>query len=63
MDVNEYISSGIIELYAMGALSPQEMTEVEQMAASHPEIAMELSRVQESLNDYAGVHADRKSVV
>jgi anti-sigma-K factor RskA len=57
MNVNEYISSGIIELYAMGALSPLEMKEVEQMAVTHAEIAMELERVQESLGEYAGAHA------
>ncbi len=57
MDVREYISSGIIELYAMGALSLQEMKEVEQMASAHPEVAAELSHVQEALNDYASVHA------
>ena len=34
MNVKEYISSGIIELYAMNALSPQEKKEVEQMAAA-----------------------------
>ncbi len=57
MDVKEYISSGIIELYVMSALSPLEMKEVEQMAASHPEVAEEISRVQETLNEYAGTHA------
>ncbi len=57
MDSKEYISSGIIELYAMGALSPLEMKEVEQMASSHPEVQAELGRVQEALNDYTSVHA------
>ena len=57
MDVKEYISSGILELYAMSALSPQEMKEVEQMAGKHTEVAAELMRVQESLNGYASVHA------
>jgi anti-sigma-K factor RskA len=57
MDVKEYISSGIIELYAMNALSSQEMKEVEQMAIAHAEVASEMKRVQETLSDYAGVHA------
>src|SRR6185369_6518231 len=57
MDVREYISSGVIELYSMHALSPQEMKEVEKMAVVHPEVAKEINRVQESLNDYAKVHA------
>lgn len=57
MDVKEYISSGIIELYAMSALSRQEMMEVEAMAAAHPEVAYEISRTQDSLEEYAVAHA------
>ncbi len=57
MNVKEYISSGIIELYAMSALSPQEIKEVEQMAAAHSEVAEEIRRVQESLDGYSTVHA------
>jgi len=57
MDVKEYISSGIIELYAMSALSTSEMKEVEQMALSHPEVREEISRVQQSLNAYSGIYA------
>ncbi len=57
MDLKAYISSGVIELYSMRALSPQEMKEVERMSVVHPEVAEEISRVQESLNDYAKVHA------
>ena len=57
MDVKEYISSGIIELYSMNALSPREMKEVEGMAAVHSEVEQEIERVQDSLDDYARVHA------
>ena len=57
MNVTEYISSGIIELYSMHALSPAEMKEVEQMAAVHPEVSDEIKRVQESLIEYATAHA------
>jgi anti-sigma-K factor RskA len=57
MDVKEYISSGIIELYVMGSLTPSEMKEVEVVALSHPEVANEIRLVQQSLNGYAGAHA------
>lgn len=56
MDVKEYISSGILELYAMGALSSKEMKEVEEICASNSEISRELEKVQDSLNNYAKVH-------
>jgi anti-sigma-K factor RskA len=57
MDVKEYISSGVLELYAMDALSDSERNEVEKACASHKEIAEELERVQEAINDYASAHA------
>jgi len=57
MDAKEYISSGILELYVMSALSPEEMKEVEKMAASHSEVREEISRIQEALNDYAVSHS------
>ena len=57
MDVKEYISSGVLELYAMGTLSSEEMREVEKMCASHPEVAEELARVEDALNSYSSAHA------
>jgi anti-sigma-K factor RskA len=57
MDVAAYISSGIIELYSMGALSAQEMKEVERMALDYPEVADEIERVQLALNDYSNAHS------
>lgn len=38
MDIREYISSGIIELYVMGLCSPEEEKELEQLRAAHPEL-------------------------
>jgi anti-sigma-K factor RskA len=57
MDVKEYISSGVLELYAMGALSSSEMQEVDRMCAAHAEVAQELARVQDALNSYASPQA------
>src|SRR4051812_32334566 len=56
MQVSEYISSGILELYVMGSLSAEESREVETMAAQHPEVAVELAAVQQTLADYAGTY-------
>lgn len=45
MDVNEYISSGILESYALGLVSAQERKEVECMSHIYPEIKEELDRI------------------
>lgn len=57
MDIKEYINSGVVEMYAMHALSPQEKAEFEQKLLLYPELKKELLKVQESLDDYAGSHA------
>ena len=57
MDAREFISSGVLELYAMGALSDSERIEVEKMCALHKEVAEELERVEDALNDYAIANA------
>ena len=57
MDVKEFISSGVLELYAMGALSDAERKEVEKMCTSHKEAAEELRKVEDALNAYAQSNA------
>jgi hypothetical protein len=57
MNVTEYISSGILELYASGNASPQEKQEVECMSHIYPEIKEELQHVQHALEEYAKLHA------
>ena len=52
MDAKTYLESGILELYAAGALSLSECAEVEDMAARHPEIADELKRTREAMAWY-----------
>ena len=49
MDINEYISSGIIERYVLNSVSPQEKKEVECMSHIYPEIKQELSAWQNSI--------------
>lgn len=56
MDIKEYISSGILELYAAGALNAAEAAEVEAMAGKHAEVRSELEAIQNALNDYTSLH-------
>lgn len=53
MDIKAYISSGILELYVIGQLSPREMQEVAQMAAQYPEIKQEVLAIEQTLEAYA----------
>jgi anti-sigma-K factor RskA len=56
-DIQAYIESGILELYALGDLSPAERAEVEAQAARHPAVRQELQQVQAALGLYAEAHA------
>lgn len=53
MDVNEYIASGILESYLLGAVSEQERKEVECMSHIYPEIKKELDVIAVSLEKMA----------
>lgn len=53
METRAYIESGILDLYAIGALSSEEMAGVECMLASHPELQSELNLIQGSLVKYS----------
>jgi anti-sigma-K factor RskA len=57
LNINDYISSGILELYVTGELSPAERAEVEAMAAKHPEIRTELEAIEIAMEKYALMHA------
>lgn len=52
MTIKEYISSGVIELYVLNALPPEEMKAVQAMADSNREVAEEILHVQDSINAY-----------
>lgn len=47
MSIKDYISSGILEAYALGDLTDVERLEVEKMVRQHPEVAEELRRIEE----------------
>jgi anti-sigma-K factor RskA/cell division protein FtsB len=60
MSVDQYISSGILELYAAHALPEEEMREVESMAEKHETIRDELEAISEALKKYAAIYAPAK---
>lgn len=51
MNLNDYIASGILELYALNCLSEKEMAEVEAMLSQHPALAHELNRIYDTLEE------------
>ncbi len=53
MDVQAYIESGVLELYVSGALTEQEMREVERMAHQYPVIKQELDEIENSFFEMA----------
>lgn len=55
--IANYIESGVLELYVMGIASPEEIEEVEKMAAAHPEISDAIREISITLESYAGAHA------
>ena len=48
MNVEAYISSGILEAYALGELSEQERAEVEKNLAAYPALRKELALIEEA---------------
>jgi anti-sigma-K factor RskA len=49
VNITEYISSGILESYAMGELSMQERIEVEKNLGLYPALHEELSKIEQSI--------------
>ncbi|MEZ0484084.1 anti-sigma factor [Fibrella aquatica] len=57
MNIPDYITSGILESYALGTVSDQERREVECMSAIYPELRQELDRLTLALENYALLHS------
>ena len=57
MNIQEYISSGILEAYVLGALSEEESEQVAKMVSSHPELKKELDAIEEAMYNYAVSHS------
>ena len=53
MTKEEFISSGLLELYAMGISSPEETQTVKQHLQQFPELKEELKEIEISLENYA----------
>lgn len=53
MNIEDYISSGVLESYVLGELSESEMQEVDQMASKHPEIKAEIDLIELSFEKLA----------
>ncbi len=57
MNKEDIISSGLLELYALGLASPEERTQVEGWIIQYSEIKQELDAIENSLKSYAQAHA------
>jgi anti-sigma-K factor RskA len=57
MNIPEYIDSGILESYALGAVSDQERREVQCLSAIYPEVRQELDKLTQALENYALLHS------
>ena len=56
-DLKTYIESGILELYVLGDLSPEEKLQVEDMASKYPLINAELDEIERSIELFAKSNA------
>lgn len=57
MSPAECISSGILETYALGAATPAEKQDVENMLLKSPEVRAALDQIQQEIEAYATLHA------
>ncbi len=53
MDIQTYISSGILESYVLGLTSPEENEQIEALAEQHESIRAEIASIQSALETYA----------
>lgn len=51
MDIQQYIASGIIEMYVMGLCSPEEEKELEQLRHQHPELQEAILQYEKEMED------------
>lgn len=57
MDIQQYISSGIIEAYVLGIASGEEVRELELLSAQHPEVAAAIAEQQRLMEDFASSYS------
>jgi anti-sigma-K factor RskA len=56
-DAKAYIESGVLELYVLGELSPEERLQVEGMAAKHAAVKAELYDIEQAMTMYADANS------
>ena len=56
MELNEIISSGLLELYVLGMANEQETAQVVAMSKQYPEVVAEILSIELSLEHYANIH-------
>ena len=56
-DLKAYIETGILELYVLGDITPDEKLQVQAMALKHPEVKAELDAIELSMELYAKENA------
>ena len=57
MEINDIISSGLLELYAAGLASEDEALQVQQWIKQYPEVAAEFDEIQSYVESYAQANA------
>lgn len=58
MNIKEYIESGILDAYVLGALSEAERAEVQANIAKYPEVAAEVVAIEDSMQLFAESNAE-----
>ncbi|HEX8547580.1 MAG TPA: hypothetical protein VF691_11500, partial [Cytophagaceae bacterium] len=57
MNIEEYISSGILEAYVLGQLDAIESAKVDEIARQYPLVREELNIIESAFENYANAHA------
>jgi anti-sigma-K factor RskA len=52
-NLKAYIESGVLELYVLGDLSPEEALQVEELSSRYPEVRDEIAAIEEAMEQYA----------
>lgn len=61
MNIEDYISSGVLECYVLGQLTRTEAAKVEDMANRFPEVRKEIEQIEVSLENYATAYSKSPS--
>ncbi|WP_432709122.1 anti-sigma factor [Pedobacter sp.] len=57
MNIQDYISSGILETYLLGLAGEEEARELEQLCLKYPEVKAALEEAESMMENYAQLHA------